>query len=142
MSRSFFIDTSYIIAVLSKADYNHVVAIDIAKRIGKNDKLFYTEAIMYESLNALSKARTRRAVLEFFDSLARNPNASLLHTTPTQFQAALEFYRKHLDKDWGLVDCVSFQTMKAKRIKYALTADAHFEQAGLIAVLRAPELLK
>ncbi len=41
-----------------------------------------------------------------------------------------------MDKEWGLVDCVSFVTMNQLGITEALTTDRHFEQAGFVALLR------
>lgn len=142
MSRLFFVDTSYIVALASADDQYHRVAEQVRLSLTNNDKFYYTEAIMYESLNALAKQKTRQWGITFFEQMQKHPNATLLHTTPAQFHAALELYRHYADKEWGLVDCVSFLTMKGKRIKYALTADQHFEQAGLIAVLRSPEKVK
>ena len=40
------------------------------------------------------------------------------------------------DKDWSLIDCISFVVMEEEGIQEALTADQHFEQAGFTALLR------
>ncbi|MFM5956954.1 MAG: PIN domain-containing protein, partial [Dolichospermum sp.] len=40
------------------------------------------------------------------------------------------------DKEWGLVDCISFIVMQDRGITDALTADTHFQQAGFRALLR------
>ena len=47
----------------------------------------------------------------------------------------MTLYRARSDKDWGLTDCVSFALMKREGIREALTADVHFRQAGLVALL-------
>lgn len=49
--------------------------------------------------------------------------------------AAVDLYTKRSDKGWSLTDCSSFVVMKENGIKAALTADRHFEQAGLEAPL-------
>ncbi len=41
-----------------------------------------------------------------------------------------------MDKEWGLVDCVSFVVMREHGIEAALTTDRHFIQAGFRALLR------
>jgi hypothetical protein len=41
-----------------------------------------------------------------------------------------------MDKEWSLVDCISFAVMKQRKIKEALTADHHFVQAGFRAILK------
>jgi predicted nucleic acid-binding protein len=43
---------------------------------------------------------------------------------------------KHIDQGWSFTDCVSFQAMKARRLREALTKDEHFEKAGFRALLR------
>ncbi|MFM6264927.1 MAG: PIN domain-containing protein, partial [Dolichospermum sp.] len=40
------------------------------------------------------------------------------------------------DKEWGLVDCISFIVMQDRGISDALTTDIHFQQAGFRALLR------
>ena len=38
---------------------------------------------------------------------------------------------------WSLTDCVSFEVMAQFDLARALPADAHFERAGFVALLRA-----
>jgi len=45
-------------------------------------------------------------------------------------------YKKRLDKDWSLTDCVSFQIMEGIMRHEALAYDKYFEQAGFRALLR------
>jgi predicted nucleic acid-binding protein len=49
--------------------------------------------------------------------------------------AAIRLFTERSDKDWSLTDCLSFIVMRRRNIREALTADRHFEQAGLRAVL-------
>ena len=41
------------------------------------------------------------------------------------------------DKEWSLVDCVSFVVMQQYGLHDAFTTDHHFEQAGFICLLKA-----
>ncbi|GCL48838.1 hypothetical protein NIES3804_03890 [Microcystis aeruginosa NIES-3804] len=45
-------------------------------------------------------------------------------------------YCQRNDKNWGIVDCISFIVMEERRITEALTTDIHFQQAGFRALLR------
>ena len=54
------------------------------------------------------------------------------------FDDALGLYRARPDKDWGLTDCISFVLMEREGLTEALTADAHFRQAGFRALLLEP----
>lgn len=51
------------------------------------------------------------------------------------FAAGFELFASRADKDWSLVDCISFALMKKREISEALTGDRHFEQAGFRALL-------
>ncbi len=141
MNRLFFLDTSYIIAILVANDQYHDMALAITAQLNTTDRFCYTDAIVFESLNALSKTPFRQAGLRFFEQLNANPHAELLHTTPERFQSALRSFERSADKEWGLVDCLSFLTIQERRIDYALSADKHFEQAGYTALLRTPDIL-
>lgn len=48
---------------------------------------------------------------------------------------AFAFFKSRIDKEWGLVDCFSFEVMREKKIKQALTFDDHFRQAGFETLL-------
>jgi hypothetical protein len=52
------------------------------------------------------------------------------------FARAAVFMTKHIDQGWSFTDCVSFQVMKGRRLREALTKDEHFEKAGFKALLR------
>jgi predicted nucleic acid-binding protein len=53
----------------------------------------------------------------------------------TLTQPAVSQYEKRRDKSWSLTDCLSFVVMQEMKIGAALTADHHFQQAGLRALL-------
>jgi len=48
------------------------------------------------------------------------------------FNRGFELYKKYHDKDWGLVDCISFAVMSEYKVREVLTFDNDFEQAGFV----------
>ncbi len=44
--------------------------------------------------------------------------------------AAVALYRSRADKNWSLIDCLSFVIVERRAVTDALTTDRHFEQAG------------
>jgi predicted nucleic acid-binding protein len=48
---------------------------------------------------------------------------------------ALVLYQSHSDKNWGLIDCISFVVMRQHNLSNAVTGDRHFIQAGFRALM-------
>jgi predicted nucleic acid-binding protein len=61
----------------------------------------------------------------------------VVHVGAALEQQAWEYFKQHQDKEWSLVDCVSFVLMRQRGITEALTTDHHFEQAGFVCLLKA-----
>jgi predicted nucleic acid-binding protein len=131
-----FLDASYAIALASSTDQHHERAVELAQRIETEDKrLITSRAVVLEIGNALSKLRYRAAAVALLDAIERDPNVEIVPLSEELYRQSLEIYRQHQDKEWGLTDCVSFAVMWERSITDALTADNHFRQAGLRALL-------
>ena len=132
-----FLDTSFAIALSSVTDQNHARAAQLANQI-ETDKtrLVTTQAILLEIGNALSKQRHRAAAIQLLESLETDPNVEVVLLTNSLYKLAFNLFKQREDKEWGLVDCISFIVMQERGISDALTADTHFQQAGFRALLR------
>jgi predicted nucleic acid-binding protein len=86
--------------------------------------------VLLEIGNALGKLRFRPAAVQLLDSLESDPTVTIVALTDDLYAAAFDLYRRRPDKEWGLIDCVSFVVMTERGLTEALTADGHFEQAG------------
>ncbi|MEC4805388.1 MAG: type II toxin-antitoxin system VapC family toxin [Jaaginema sp. PMC 1079.18] len=133
-----FLDTSFAIALSSIRDRHHQKAVQLARQL-EVDKahLVTTEAILLEIGNALSKARYRSSAIKLLESLENDPNVNIILLTREIYYAAFNLFKQRTDKEWGLVDCVSFIVMQNRGITDALTTDSHFQQAGFRALLRS-----
>jgi uncharacterized protein len=132
-----FLDTSFSIALSSVTDRNHVRAVQLANQI-ETDKtrLVTTQAILLEIGNALSNQRHRVAAIQLLESLETDPSVEVVLFTNSLYKLAFNLFKQREDKEWGLVDCISFIVMQDRGITDALTADTHFQQAGFRALLR------
>jgi len=131
-----FLDTSFAIALSSVSDKNHFKAVQIADQLEKNQThLVTTQAILLEIGNALSKKKYRLAAIQLLESLKADPNVEIIELTNQLYTEAFKLFKNRRDKEWGLVDCVSFIVMQKRGITEALTADHHFSQAGFKALL-------
>lgn len=132
-----FLDTSFAIALSSITDQNHVKAVQIANQLeADKTRLVTTQAILLEIGNALSKQKYRIAAIQLLESLETDPNVEVVLLTYDLYKAAFNLYKQRKDKEWGLVDCISFIVMQNRGITDALTADSHFQQSGFRALLR------
>lgn len=132
-----FLDTSFAIALSSLTDQNHVRAVELANQIETNRiRLVTTQAILLEIGNALSKQTYRTAAIQLLESLEADSTVEIVLLTKDLYKAAFSLFKQREDKEWGLVDCISFIVMQDRGITDALTADRHFHQAGFRALLR------
>ena len=132
-----FLDTAYAIALSVESDEHHERAEGLAEQLeAEQTRLVTTRAILLEIGNALSKKRYRKAALALLDALEQDPQVEIVPLSEELFEQALELFRNRPDKQWGLVDCVSFIVMQERGLTEALTTDEHYEQAGFRALLR------
>lgn len=131
-----FVDTSGWVAVLVRSDHHHQSAVDIyLERLSGGCDLVTHEGVLMEVGNALAGAKTRATVTKLLDTISRSARIELVHFTPTFLDAGWSLFSERMDKDWGIVDCLSFVVMKDLGISEALTADRHFSQAGFVKLL-------
>jgi uncharacterized protein len=131
-----FLDTSYAVALSSHTDENHHRAVELAEELETSKTHFITtRAILFEIGNALSKIRHRAAAVRLLTALENDPTVAIVPATDDLYERALEIYRDRTDKEWGLIDCMSFVVMSDHGLTEALTADSHFRQAGFQTLL-------
>jgi uncharacterized protein len=139
--RIFFVDSSFIYALLNDRDQFHDQAIDVNSQLQDNDQFVLTDAILLESCSLLAALGAREAIIDFLEDIIVSDQYLIIHTDKDVFYQAYDLFKTYEDKEWSLVDCLSFLVMKEQEIQYALTADHHFEQMGFIAALRTPDLI-
>lgn len=129
-----FVDTSFVVALVNKKDQHHLRALELASEFEQRS-LITTDAVLLEIGNALAK-NFRAASIQVIDDFLTSSEIQIVNLYPDLFQKAFSLYRLHLDKTWGLIDCVSFVVMRDAGVVDSLTTDKHFEQAGFRALLR------
>lgn len=125
----YFLDTVYIQALLNRRDQYHDWAVSIFPQLQNAAEVWVTEAVLMEVGNALSSSN-RRDVVMFIQQCYGTPNIRVVPVDTVLFQQAVQLYANREDKQWGLIDCISFVTMKNANIQIAATVDHHFVQAG------------
>jgi len=131
-----FLDTSYAVALSAATDENHRRAAELADELEASQTQFVTtRAVLLEIGNALSKVRHRAAAIRLLTALENDPNVEIVSASDELCRRAFEIYSDRVDKEWGLIDCMSFVVMSDQKLTEALTADNHFRQAGFQVLL-------
>jgi len=133
MSR-WFVDTYYLLALLSPEDEGHAKALAFASQI--RGRLFATQWVFTELLDGVADTAYRSSAVEFLKTFTKEANVSVVPASNDWFTRGLKLYQDRPDKEWSLTDCISFLVMKDLGIQEALTADHHFAQAGFTALLK------
>jgi predicted nucleic acid-binding protein len=138
MSR-IFLDTSYAVALVSPKDRHHSRAVELAAYLERRgSRMVTTRAVILEIGNSLAETRYRSSGCGLLELLESDPRVEIIPLTEELCQRGFELFRQRRDKEWGLVDCVSFVVMGERELHESLTTDKHFEQAGFRALLRTP----
>jgi uncharacterized protein len=127
-----FADTSYFIATIAPNDVAHLRAQALAEQ---RMKLVTTTWVMGELGAYLSKPVNRGLFVALLRSLRSHPNVTFIPATQDQFDTGAELYEFRGDKEWSLVDCISFTVMRREGLEEVLTTDHHFAQAGFRSLL-------
>jgi len=123
-----FVDTVFVIALINQRDQYHQQASELADRF-EGYPLLTTDAVLLEIGNALARGYKQEAI-EVIEQFLASDEVEIKRLTPYLFEQAFELYKQYRDKDWSLVDCISFVAMREAGISQALTFDRHFVQAG------------
>jgi hypothetical protein len=129
-----FVDTQYVLARVNPRDQHHIRAVELSKRI-VGARMLITEPVLLEIGNAMAR-RFKNEAIDLIEHAQTSDDIQLIRLTENLFQRGLALYSSHRDKDWGLVDCISFVVMRDFGVTEALTHDEHFVQAGFRALLR------
>lgn len=134
-----FLDTTYAIALVNPSDQLHARAVALADELtAAGTRLVTTQAVLLEIGNALSDHRIRAKAVELLLALEADPQVDVVPLSESLYARAFQLFQSRPDKNWGLIDCLSFVVMADRGITEALTFDKDFEQAGFRALLRDP----
>jgi len=126
-----FADTSGWLALVIKFDFLHEQAVKVYQNLLSDGYNFVThDGILLEIGNSLSSVKARSIALRLKESIETSNRIESISLSPELVEAGWKLYVERADKDWGIIDCISFVVMQKHGIAEALTADRHFEQAG------------
>lgn len=130
-----FLDTS---GLLSLYDFRDAFHQDAVREFRRADRLLTHNYVLAE-LVALANARSlpRRNLLLFIRSLLEHPLIEILWVDESFHRAGMDLLERRMDKGYSLCDAISFLQMQERGVVESLTTDRHFEQEGLVRLLKA-----
>ncbi|HKP84763.1 MAG TPA: PIN domain-containing protein [Blastocatellia bacterium] len=134
-----FVDTSGWACIADRRESHHADAAGIyreARKLGQ--QIVTTNYILAELVSLLTspKRLPRSDIISFIEAIRSASYVEFIHVNESLDYTSWQFLKNRQDKDWSLVDCVSFVIMQDRGILEALTTDHHFEQAGFIRLLK------
>jgi predicted nucleic acid-binding protein len=113
-----------------------VLAIDDV--LASNGQVVTTNLVLTELVALLTRPLRMPRVMQisFLKDLRTASWVEVVHIDPALEAAAWQLWEARPDKEWSLVDCASFVLMQQRGLTEALTTDHHFEQAGLVRLLK------
>jgi predicted nucleic acid-binding protein len=134
MKRRLFADSWYYLAMLNPRDIRHAEAKQFSLEC--TEHVVTTRWVLTEVFDAFCQPVNRLLVIQLIDALESDDSVTIVPASECDWEAGMRLFRDRADKDWSLTDCISFVVMDEEKIREALTADAHFEQAGFVALFR------
>lgn len=130
-----FVDTGFFFALLSEKDPDHGRVLEIFRSFrgrNLNELLLTTNHVVFETIT-LARARAgHELAVEAGDILYSEKLARIHRAAFEEERHAFEYLRRHRDKRYSAVDCLSFVVMERQGIREALAIDEHFTH-GFIA---------
>jgi len=129
-----FLDTSGLLSLFDSRDAFHE---DAVREFRRADRLLTHNYVLAE-LVALTNARNlpRRGALNYIRDLLDHPSIEVLWVDEAFHRAGLDLLYRRADKSYSLCDAISFLQMQKSGVAEALTTDRHFEQEGLVRLLK------
>jgi len=137
MIKSYFLDTSYLIALINTNDRWHKLVDYWQEEVIKNNILLITtEYILVELADGLSVLKFRYKAAQMVSLLKNIKDVNIIPASTILFDAGLALFKNRLDKEWSLTDCISMIVIHDYSIKDILSTDRHFVQAGYQVLLK------
>ena len=134
MSERVFVDTSAYFAANDPRDSNHAAAAATVRRLSQEGAQTYTtNFVVAETHTLLLTRRSRDVAAQVLDRLYAS-DTRIIRATEADERRAREIIRQYNDKDFSLIDAISFAVMERLHLRRAWTYDQHFAQFGFTLV--------
>lgn len=119
--------------LLSPNDRAHRRAVEFSEQ--HRPALLTTAWVMTELADGLAGTPNRHLFAKILLETEQQAGNLVMPPTEELYRRGIDLYETRPDKSWSLTDCISMVVMQDHDVIEALTADRHFEQAGLVPLL-------
>jgi predicted nucleic acid-binding protein len=125
-----FVDTSFWVATALRRDGHHEEAVSLLR--AHPDSLVTSNQVRGETWTFLRRKDGHRVAVEYLDTLDKLESSRLeiARISANLEREALEWLRRHDEREYSFVDATSFILMNALRIRDAFAFDGDFTSAG------------
>ena len=130
-----FADTSWWAALILPSDARHGDALKMRMLVHGSEQVLTTNLIVGETWTLLRRKAGHRYAVGFLDrvELLVSEGKLLVHAvTGDEESRAWRWLRRHDERVYSFVDATSFEVMRARRLREALSFDNGFAAAGFI----------
>ena len=124
-----FVDTGFFFALLSEKDPDHGRTLEVFQTLrGRNlpDILVTTNHVVFETITLAQARAGHELAVQAGDILFGEKLARIHRASFEEEKSAFDYLRRHRDKRYSAVDCLSFVVMESQGIREALAVDEHF----------------
>lgn len=126
---SVFVDTSAIIAYINRDDAKHPAAARIIRQLAQQrTRLVSTSYVKVEAIALMQRRLGLAAVRDYQESMA--PILDVIWIDESLHAAGLAAMLAANRRQLSLVDCVSFEVCRRRRIERVFAFDRHFAEQG------------
>lgn len=131
MKNTYFVDTSYILALEVKKEQYHQKVLENWLSLSLSQPFLVTTTYIFDEIVTLLNSRKlHNKAVEVGTRLIESSDINLIEIEQNLFLEGWEYLKQSQDKSYSLTDCISFIVMRKYNIYTALSLDHHFEQAG------------
>lgn len=126
-----FVDSSFWVALQLPRDEHHSEAQTLLRNWAGRP-WFTSNHVRGETWTYLRRKTWQAVAVQFLDALERTPRIRVEFTGERLEQEALEWLRRHDERDYSFVDATSFALMRKLGIREAFAFDGDFAAAGFV----------
>ncbi|MDF1557451.1 MAG: PIN domain-containing protein [ANME-2 cluster archaeon] len=130
-----FLDTSGLIALSDRKDTNHKTAGAFLKtRVKAGARFVLGRNVLVEYIDGVTKRVSKLKAAEELDNILNSKLLVIEPVSGTDWNKAIQYFKKYDDQRIDLTDCLSFAIMERLGLDTALTFDNDFKTHGFVVV--------